>query len=112
MPGFGPEEWKALSPKLDEALDLEEDQRAVWLAEVRLADPTLAEQLQSLLSSHSNLAREGFLEESPVDLNAVRNLTGQSLGSYTLISQIGQGGMGTVWLAERNDSRFERKVAI
>jgi serine/threonine protein kinase/Tol biopolymer transport system component len=39
-------------------------------------------------------------------------LEGQSLGVYTLVSQIGHGGMGTVWLAERNDGRFERRVAV
>src|SRR4029077_4891275 len=31
---------------------------------------------------------------------------------YILVSQIGQGGMGSVWLAERNDGRFERQVAV
>ena len=36
----------------------------------------------------------------------------QTVGVYTLISQIGQGGMGSVWLAERNDGRFDRRVAI
>ena len=30
-------------------------------------------------------------------------LAGETVGVYTLISMIGQGGMGTVWLAERND---------
>ncbi len=39
-------------------------------------------------------------------------LTGKSIGAYTLISQIGQGGMGSVWLAERTDGRFERRVAV
>jgi nudix-type nucleoside diphosphatase (YffH/AdpP family) len=39
-------------------------------------------------------------------------LSGQAIGVYTLLSQIGQGGMGSVWLAERNDGRFERQVAV
>ncbi len=33
-------------------------------------------------------------------------------GAYTLIASIGQGGMGSVWLARRSDGRFERQVAI
>ncbi len=37
---------------------------------------------------------------------------GQSYGTYTLISAIGHGGMGSVWLAHRNDGRFERKAAV
>ena len=39
-------------------------------------------------------------------------LAGQSFGTYTLISAIGHGGMGSVWLARRNDGRFERKAAV
>ena len=39
-------------------------------------------------------------------------LAGQKIGAYTLVSHLGQGGMGSVWLAERSDGRFERRVAI
>ena len=39
-------------------------------------------------------------------------LAGQTVGPYTLISQIGQGGMGSVWLARRSDGRFERQAAV
>src|SRR5208282_3691310 len=35
-----------------------------------------------------------------------------TLGPYTLISPIGQGGMGSVWLARRSDGRFERQAAV
>src|SRR5262245_32770171 len=37
---------------------------------------------------------------------------GQTIGAYRLVSPIGEGGMGSVWLAERSDGRFERRVAI
>jgi tetratricopeptide (TPR) repeat protein len=40
------------------------------------------------------------------------SLAGQTLGSYTLISPIGRGGMGTVWLARRSDGRFEGRAAV
>src|SRR5262245_48388828 len=40
------------------------------------------------------------------------SLAGQTVGAYTLEAQIGQGGMGSVWLARRNDGRFERHAAI
>src|SRR4029453_101411 len=39
-------------------------------------------------------------------------MQGQTRGAYTLVSPIGSGGMGTVWLAERTDGRFERRVAV
>jgi serine/threonine protein kinase/tetratricopeptide (TPR) repeat protein len=39
-------------------------------------------------------------------------LAGRRIGAYTLVSHIGTGGMGTVWLAERSDGRFERRTAV
>jgi tetratricopeptide (TPR) repeat protein len=46
------------------------------------------------------------------DLPNEASLAGQTIGSYTLLSPIGQGGMGTVWLAERSDGRFEGRAAV
>ena len=65
-----------------------------------------------LLEEHRVLAQEGFLEKGPAALPNAPGLAGQTLGPYTLISQIGQGGMGSAWLAERSDGRFERRVAV
>ena len=42
----------------------------------------------------------------------IPSLEGQVVGAYRLISLIGQGGMGSVWLAERCDGRFEGRVAV
>jgi serine/threonine protein kinase len=64
------------------------------------------------LAEHRVLAQEQFLERSPVSETAESSLTGQKIGAYTLISLIGQGGMGSVWLAERSDGRFDRRVAV
>ncbi len=104
------EQWRAISPLLDQALELEGEARSIW---IRSQDPALAHKLELLLSEHQALAAGGFLENRAVELPPTEStLAGQTLGVYRLISQIGQGGMGTVWLAERNDGRFERRVAI
>src|SRR3954468_5256740 len=106
------DEWLAVSPYLDKALDMSDEECASWLTSLRAENPSLANQLGLLLQNHRALSDEGFLEKSPIELPVRTGLAGQSLGLYTLISQIGQGGMGSVWLAERNDGRFERRVAI
>jgi serine/threonine-protein kinase len=111
MPTPSPEEWQILSPRLDEALEMTDEQRSVWLSSLRAESPALVNQLEALLHEHGVLSKEGFLERG-VGLPEGRGLAGQSLGAYTLVSQIGQGGMGSVWLAERNDGRFERSVAV
>src|ERR1022692_10378 len=112
MPTLSPDDWKALSPYLDQALAMSEDERVEWLRSLGHADNVLAAQLTELLDEHKVLAQEGFLERGHVSLPTSSGLAGQTLGPYTLISQIGEGGMGSVWLAERNDGRFERRIAV
>ena len=104
--------WQQLSPYLDEMLDLPEEQREAWLAAFAERNPTHAASMRSLLEEHQALAAKGFLEEAPFELPLPAPHAGQQAGAYTLLSQIGQGGMGTVWLAERNDGRFKRQAAI
>jgi eukaryotic-like serine/threonine-protein kinase len=112
MDTLSPDQWQALSPYLDQALSMTGDQLATWLASLGERDPALAAQLTALLGDYRVLAQEGFLENGPLALPNSTGLTGQTLGPYTLISQIGQGGMGSVWLARRSDGRFERQAAV
>ena len=112
MSKLSSDQWRALSPHLDQALEMTEEDLSTWLSSLRTADPSLASQLEILLHEHHVLSAEGFLEASSLELPGGPSLAGQSFGAYTLVSQIGHGGMGTVWLAERNDGRFERRVAV
>jgi serine/threonine protein kinase/Tol biopolymer transport system component len=112
MVPLSPDEWQALSPQLDKALGMTDKERLMWLSSLHDENPSLADRLEFLLNEHRLLAQKSFLEDSSFELPSQSGLAGQSLGAYTLISQIGQGGMGSVWLAERNDGRFERKVAV
>ncbi len=112
MPTISPDQWHFLSPYLDEALAMTDEERTTWLSSLRIQSPGLADQVQMLLEDHRALSEKGFLESDVVGLSGRSGLAGQTLGAYTLVSQIGHGGMGTVWLAERNDERFERRVAV
>jgi serine/threonine protein kinase/Tfp pilus assembly protein PilF len=112
MPNFGPDRWREVSPHLDEALDLEDAERAAWLARLRLRDPTLADDVQALLEERGMASRESFLARPPGLPRSGPFLAGQTFGAYTLESLIGQGGMGNVWLARRSDGRFEGKAAV
>ena len=112
MSALSPEQWQALSPYLDQALVMPEDERNSWLASLREGNSELADYLQELLKEHSTLVQEGFLEGARVALPLQPGLAGQTVGAYVLVSLIGEGGMGTVWLAERSDGRFERRAAV
>jgi serine/threonine-protein kinase len=105
------ERWPEISPYLDRALEMSMEERAAWLVSLGAEDPALAAFLTSLLDERNTLSREGFLEEGP-PLPPEPSLAGQTIGAYTLVSLLGQGGMGTVWLARRSDGRFEGQVAI
>ena len=105
-------QWLALSPYLEDALGMSPEERSAWLDALRLQNPALAEELEALLSHSVEANEERFLERRMVELPHPASLTGHSVGVYRLVSQIGRGGMSTVWLAERQDGRFERRVAI
>jgi serine/threonine-protein kinase len=112
MPELSRERWHVVSPYLDRALELGGEDQASWLASLRSEDPALAAEVEALLEERSVLCREGFLEGGAVALPPGESLTGQAVGAYALESQIGQGGMGGVWLARRSDGRFEGRVAV
>ncbi len=112
MPALSPEQWEELSPYLDEGLAMPAEERAAWLASLRARIPALAERLESLLEEHRALSLEGFMENRPALLPATTDLAGQPVGAYTLVSPIGEGGMGSVWLAVRSDGQFQRRAAV
>ena len=112
MSPLSPDRWRALSPYLDQALAMTDDTLGAWLSSLDEQDPALAAQLAALLDEHRVLRKEGFLEKGRFASPSTTGLAGQTLGPYTLISPIGQGGMGNIWLARRSDGRFERQAAV
>src|SRR5262245_11709977 len=91
---------------------MDEATRREWLRGLREADGMLAAQLEDLLAKRTALNDEGFLESGAVADPPRASLSGLVLGAYTLRAPIGQGGMGSVWLAERTDGRFEGFAAV
>jgi len=110
--GFDRERWRLVSPYLDRALELTHEQRPQWLETLRATDATLATDVEALLREHSALQQEGFLESGAPSRPSQASLAGQVVGTYTLRSPIGEGGMGSVWLAERSDGRFQGVAAV
>jgi len=112
MPFLSHEWWKVLSPHLDAVLDLTQGERSECLSSLRKEDAALADALEALLEQHRDLSERRFLEHPEPPRPWGKTLAGQTVGVYTLLSEIGHGGMGSVWLAQRSDSRFRRRVAI
>ncbi len=112
-------ELSALSQLLDELLELDAAAQADRLAGLDGAQRPLEPLLRQMLANHSSGRDAGFLAEWPA-LDAAPHSAGspdvakagERIGPYRLIRAIGQGGMGSVWLAERADGSFKRQVAL
>jgi eukaryotic-like serine/threonine-protein kinase len=102
----------ALGRLLDVALDLPPAEIETWLQELPAELQHLQPQLRRLLAERTG--RAGFLSSlpnlQPLDESVAR--AGDMVGAYRLIREIGRGGMGAVWLAERVDGSLKRKVAL
>ncbi len=113
IPRLDSERWQAVGPYLERALDITDpDARMAWVAALRSEHPDVAVDLETLLEEHGALERERFLEGNAAAPAVTSIAPGQTVGAYTLVSFIGHGGMGAVWLAERSDGRFKRRAAV
>jgi len=104
--------WRLASPYLDTVLDLPPAERVVWLDDLRQRSPELAAHIAQWLATCESLDTAAFLDEPASLPTSVAALSGFEVGPYRLVSPIGHGGMGSVWLAERMDGRFEGRVAV
>ncbi|MBK6862461.1 MAG: protein kinase [Ideonella sp.] len=106
-----------LSRLLDEALDLDAAQAEAWLAALPAEHAHLLPRLREMLAEHLSHSHAGFMsggprlqESSAADPSLAR--AGDLVGPYRLLREIGHGGMGAVWLAERADGSLKRQIAL
>ena len=113
MSAIDHQRWQKVSGHLDRMLDLPAEDRGACLAALRSDDPETAADVEALLDEHRQLSAEGFLDASAGAIPRPEpSLAGVRIGAYTLVSPIGHGGMGSVWLAARSDGRFEGHAAL
>ncbi|MBI3350430.1 MAG: protein kinase, partial [Burkholderiales bacterium] len=98
-----------LSALLDEVLDLPPGERPAWLAR---QPAELREELTQMLADQERLAAGAMATLPRLASELPSAHTGEQVGPYRLIQEIGQGGMGSVWLAERADGAYDRRVAL
>nr|WP_316638575.1 protein kinase [uncultured Roseateles sp.] len=113
---LSPSDWHVALALLDEVLALDAGQRQAWLAALGPEHASLASALRRLLDDRSALETDDFLSALPSltgpDGPGAGWQTGQLLGPYELLRELGQGGMASVWLARRADGAHDREVAL
>jgi serine/threonine-protein kinase len=108
------QEWEKVKEVFTAALELPAA-RAHFLAESCGDDEALRGEVESLLAAHEE--PKNLLEQHTIDLAAQLQQDGQKylgkrFGSYRILREIGRGGMGAVFLAERADGEFQQEVAL
>ncbi|MEP6922182.1 MAG: protein kinase [bacterium] len=112
-----PERWQRINEMFHAAIALDGRERRAFLVAESDGDAALCEKVGALLASHDQA--EEFIQGSVFGDAAqlliedeADAMIGQPIGLYKIDREIGRGGMGTVYLATRNDAQFDQQVAI
>jgi len=105
--------WKTLKETFSQALELSPGEREGYLASLR---PEIQREIEKLLSTYQEA--QTFIDTPLVVQKGLRpngleeNLVGKLVADYLIIEKLGEGGMGSVFLAERRDRDFSQRVAL
>ncbi|MEZ5424675.1 MAG: protein kinase [Pyrinomonadaceae bacterium] len=113
-----PENWKEIKKVLQEVLGLDPDRRKRFLENAAIS-PGVRREVESLLELEDEANRmmdlsavafsKNFFDDEENVPDAMKD---QEVGVYRILRELGTGGMGAVYLAERTDGQFDQLVAV
>ena len=110
--------WSEISEILVDCLEIEKSERQRYLDKLNINSELRAEvetylsfeeEVENSLNLSAFEFSRGFFDEDEISENS---FLGQKFGVYQVLRELGYGGMGAVYLADRTDGKFEQKVAL
>jgi tetratricopeptide (TPR) repeat protein/predicted Ser/Thr protein kinase len=114
LDGLTPSRWKQIRSVASQLLDADPEQREAILERECSGDPDLREAALQVCRDFSE-TDDLFGCQPPLWSSAgtkTERMAGERIGAYRILREVGQGGMGSVYLAARDDAEFTRQVAI
>jgi hypothetical protein len=109
------EEWGRVKEVFDVVWELDPPAQESFLATACQGMDAVRAEVERLLSALALPLKNGFLEE-PLQVDAALEPAGEQagrkVGPYRLAREVGRGGMGTVYLAVREDGVHDQEVAV
>lgn len=118
MAATSSEDWRRIEQALDGVLDLPAQEWPAALERLRRADPELHRIVARLLDGRGAGLLDGLAVEyaAPLFATVAEPATdpwiGRKVGPFRVVREAGKGGMGTVYLAEREEEQFRQRVAL
>jgi len=107
------ERWERIKELFGSAVELDPSERSAFLREACGDDESLRTEVESLLASYKRTEPGEDSPSPPAGAERLgETMTGQRLGPYRVLHEIGHGGMAVVYAAVRADDAYRKRVAI
>ena len=109
-----PEKWQQVEALFGRAHEIHSGERQAWLERECMGDAELHREVQTLLLADvtDGLPLAAAVGQAAAEWVAMETVERFTIGPWRITGILGQGGMGIVYAAVRDDDEYQRKVAI